>query len=172
MNSLTTNTASFYRATVLVVAASLGACGEDNGVDYCKNHYVFHSDHLDSLANLTIILSDTGDLEGNLSMPEVVFGEISESDTSSILGDPDNTFTLQTESPCTVSVKSISPTADGINASFEASCGPDNKVGRIDVALFDHITALEEVVVSITTPATNKRFGISRQCDGPIFRLD
>ncbi len=67
---------------------------------------------------------------------------------------------------------SIFPTAEGREVNFEASCGLDNKIGQINVVLFDQLEALEEVVVSVTTPATSKRFGISRQCDGPIFRLD
>jgi hypothetical protein len=69
-------------------------------------------------------------------------------------------------------VESISPTGEGREVNFAASCGLDNKIGQIDVVLFDHLEAIEEVVVSVATPATSKRFGISRQCDGPIFRLD
>ena len=157
---------------LLVVAATMGACSEDNGVDYCKNHYQFHADHLDSLARLTINISAVGVLDGKLSMPDEVSGELSDFEVSSILGDPGSTFTLNTEVPCDVAIESISPTVEGVDVMFEADCGPDNKIGQIDVALFDHITALEEVVVTITTPATSKRFGISRQCDKPIFRLD
>jgi len=157
---------------LLLVAAALGACGEDNGVDYCKNHYTHHSDHQDSAARLTIRLSEAGDLDGKLLIPDIVFREIADADVSLILGNPGNTFSLQAEIPCEVGVESISPTAEGLEANFEASCGLDNKIGQIDVVLFDHLEALEEVVVSVTTPATSKRFGISRQCDGPIFRLD
>jgi hypothetical protein len=158
--------------SLLLVAASLGACGEDNGVDYCKNHYAYHSDHQDSVASLTIKLSEAGDLDGKLAMPDIVIREIADADVSLILGDVKNTFALQTETPCEVRVESISPTAEGLEANFKASCGLDNKIGQIDVVLFDHLEALEEVVVSVTTPATSKRFGISRQCDGPIFRLE
>jgi hypothetical protein len=161
---LRTNTAAIRLATLLVAAATLNACGQDNGVDYCKNHYAYHSDHLDSLATLTIKLSDVGALDGKLSIPIT--------DVEAILADPNKTFSLQTEVPCEVTVEGISPTSEGVDVEFVANCGPDNKIGQIDVALFDHVAALEEVVVSITTSATNKRFGISRQCDSPIFRLD
>jgi hypothetical protein len=154
------------------VAVLLGACGEDNGVDYCENHYKYHSDHPDSLTRLTIKLSEAGDLHGKLSIPDGVYRQITDVDFMRILGDANNTFSLQTASPCEVTVMSISPTVEGREVIFEASCGPNNKIGQINVVLFDHLEAIEEVVVSVTTPATSKRFGISRQCDGPIFRLD
>jgi len=159
-------------AILICATLSLGACGEDNGVDYCDNHYEFHSEHLDTLASLTVTLSDVGDLYGKLSMPDVAFRGIADADITMILGDARNTFSLQSEVPCELLVESISPTMEGLEANFEAKCGPGNKIGQIDVALFDHMSALEEIVVSVTTPATSKRFGISRQCDGPIFRLD
>jgi hypothetical protein len=37
--------------------------------------------------------------------------------------------------------------------------------------LFDIISELEEVEAHFTTPVTQKRFAISRQCDSAIFRL-
>jgi len=157
---------------VLLMAALLGACGEDNGVDYCKNHYAYHSDHLASLGNLTIELSDAGDLDGNLSLPDVVLHGMADDDVSRIFAGAENTFTLQTEATCEVGVQRFARTAEGLEATFEANCGPDQKIGQISVALFDHLEALEELVVAVTTPATSKRFGISRQCDGPIFRLE
>jgi len=157
---------------LLLVAASLGACGKDDGADYCKNHYAYHTNHQDSLARLTIKLSEAGDLEGKLSIPDIVLRALTDADFLQILGDARNTFALQTDTPCEVKVERISPTAEGREVNFEASCGPDNKIGQIDIALFDHLAALEEVVVTVTTPATSKRFAISRQCDGPIFRLD
>jgi hypothetical protein len=157
---------------LILLAALLGACGEDNGVDYCKNHYAYHSDHQATLANLTIMLSAAGELSGHLVTPDAVHRELSDASINRIFGNAKNTFAVQSASPCEVTVASTSPTADGLETIFTASCGPDNKIGQIDVALFDHLDALEEVVVSVTTPATSKRFGISRQCDGPIFRLD
>jgi hypothetical protein len=161
---LRTKTAAIRFSALLVVAATVSGCGQDNGTDFCMNHYAYHSDHLDSVASLTIKLSDVGVLDGKLSIPNF--------DDSGMLGDPNKAFSLQTEVPCELEVASISAAGEGIDVTYLANCGPDNQVGQIDVMLFDHIAALEEVVVSITTSATSKRFGISRQCDGPIFRLD
>lgn len=56
--------------------------------------------------------------------------------------------------------------------NFSANCGQGNKLSQIDVALFDHLPDLEKAVVVVTTAATTKRFGINRQCDKPISRLN
>jgi hypothetical protein len=156
----------------MVAAASLGACEKGDSGDYCKNHYEYHSDHLDTVASLTIDLSELGDLDGSLMMPNSVFGDMAVSDIEALLTNAKQTFTLQSETPCTVSVTDIISTAGDFKVNYAANCGPDNKLKKIHITLFDHLSELEEVVTSVTTPATAKRFGISRQCNGPIFRLD
>lgn len=159
-------------AVLLVAATSLISCTKNEEVDYCDNHYEFHADHLDTSATLTIDISKSGDLDGSLTVPYSNFGDETEANIRLLLGDPNNIFTLQTESACDVSVTGVSSSGYGLETKLFASCGSDNKLEQVNVALFDHMAALEEVVVSVTTPATNKRFGISRLCDGPIFRLD
>ncbi len=129
-------------------------------------------DHLDTLATLNINVSESGDLNGNLTIPATNFGDETDADIRSLLDDPANIFTLQTEVPCAVSATVVSSSDDGLETTLVANCGSDNKLGQISVALFEHMAALEEIVVSVTTPATAKRFGISRQCADPIFRLD
>ena len=158
--------------TLVALAVSFSGCSKDDGVDYCKNHGVFHSDHLDTIATLAIRISDAGDLEGSLSIPQVAFGEETEPNLTSLLGDANNIFALETERPCAVSVTSIAVDGDSVEAQFAASCGADNKLRRVNVSLFENVGNLEEVVTSVTTSATSKRFAISRQCDRPIFRLD
>jgi hypothetical protein len=152
--------------------ASLVACNKNEEVDYCGNHYEFHANHLDASATLTIDISESGDLDGSLMIPDINYGDETEASIRFLLDDPDKIFTLQTETPCAVSVTGVSSSGEGLETKLVASCGPDNKLGQINVALFEHMPNLEELVVSVTTPATTKRFGISRQCDGPIFRLD
>lgn len=149
----------------------MGACSGEDGADYCKNHHLFHPDHLDSIAALTIELSENGDLSGHLTIPRVVVGSLPEADVKQLLGDPARSFTLQSDTACALSLAGISVTADSYDANYAANCGLDNQIGKIDVALFDQLTDLDEIVVAVTTPATGKRFSISRQCDRPIFRL-
>ncbi len=159
-------------AIVLVTSITFAACTKNAEVDYCDNHYEFHADHLEASATLTIVISESGDLDGSLTVPDTNFGDETEANTRLLLDDPDKIFALQTEMSCAVSVTGLSSSGEGLETKLAASCGPDNRLRQINVALFEHMPALEEVVVSVTTPATTKRFGISRQCDGPIFRLD
>lgn len=156
----------------MVSLLSVGACSKGGGVDYCKNHNSFHADHLDALAKLTINLSDGGELEGSVSMPLAVFANMAESEVDDLFNDAENLFTLQAERSCTVSVVGLDRGATNIGARFKASCGGDNKLGRVAVSMFEHFRNLEEVETLVTTSATSKRFAISRQCDSPIFRLD
>ena len=101
-----------------------------------------------------------------------MFGEATVEAVDEMLSRSGNVLELQTASPCVVSVTNVLSTASGYTAKFSASCGPDNKLAQIDIPLFDHVENLEEIVVVVETSATSKRFGISRQCDAPIFRLD
>lgn len=172
MHKQRTLDATFRGAILVLVAVVVSACSKDVGVDFCQNHGAFHSDHLDSIARLSIEVSDTGHLEGGLSIPKTSFGEMRESDLIALLGVAENTFALQTERPCAVSVTYSAANAVGLEVEYSASCGADNKFGKINVSLFEHLKQLEEVETSVTTPATSKRFAISRQCDSPIFRLD
>lgn len=160
------------RVVLFLLAIAIVACTKDEGVDYCRNHGAFHAAHLSSIATLVLEVSDTGDLKGSLSIPRSTFGGVAESDLTALFGDAEKSFTLQSEHPCVVAVTDISMSAAGLEARFAASCGADNKLGKINVLLFGHLKQLEEVVASVTTSATSKRFGISRQCDSPIFRID
>lgn len=156
---------------LVAVATGLGACSGDDGADYCKNHYLFHPDHLDSIAKLNLEVSTDGDLGGRLTVPRVAVGDMPESDVRLLFGDPERSFALQSDASCTLSLTKFSAAPESYDANYAASCGPDNRLEKINVALFDHLPDLDEVVVSVTTPATGKHFGISRQCDNPIFRL-
>lgn len=48
----------------------------------------------------------------------------------------------------------------------------EDRLRQIDVSILDQIPGLDEIEVTMSTPATQKRFAISRQCESPIFRLD
>ena len=48
----------------------------------------------------------------------------------------------------------------------------DDRLRQIDVSIFEQFPDLDEIEVSMSTPVTQKRFAISRQCERPIFRLD
>ena len=161
------------RCTVLLtLVLALGACADSDGNDYCKNHYKIHADHVASLATLTLQISDSGEFKGRVRIPRAAFGDMSEERVGEVLGNAGNVFLLETDIPCLVAVDHVTPGAAGLDASYSAQCGSGNKLGRVDVALLNHISDINEVLASVTTPATQKRFEIGRQCDSPIFRLD
>ncbi len=163
-----TGNIAFLAAIIFV----LTACGESGSGDYCDNHYEFHASHIDSVVELSIELSEEGALGGRLLVPKSALDDTTLSGIETLLASTEKTFSLQSQVPCDISVTNLNWVNDILDVRYAASCGADNKIGKIDVTLFDHIDGLEEVVTSVTTPATAKRFGISRQCDAPIFRVD
>lgn len=162
-----------YRVWLLLPFFAVGVgCTKDDGVNYCKNHYTFHDQHRDSVASMNIKYSEAGELTGEVFVPLVTFGDAAGEAIDEMLSQSGNVLMLQTASPCAVTVAEVLSTDAGYTAKFSASCGADNKLAQIDVPLFDNVDKLDEVVVVVETSATSKRFGISRQCDAPIFRLD
>lgn len=157
--------------TVLFAALSLGACSSSDAGDYCKHHFEVHADHLESIASLNLFVSG-GDLSGELSIPGAALTGLAANEVDALFADAGNIFTVQSESECAVAVTASDRVSDAIGAHFEAHCGSDNKLGTIDITLFDHLAELDELEASVTTSATAKHFAISRQCDAPIFRLE
>lgn len=150
----------------------LGACTSDDGVDYCKNHYVFHPDHASSVARLSIEVSANGNVSGELRLQPSTASDLGDDDLRRLLQSPGRVFLLQSAEACEMNAGSIGEQDGDILVKYAAHCGEGNKLGQVDVALFDHLPGLDEIVVRVRTPAAAKRFAISRQCDHPIFRLD
>ena len=163
---------------VLAVLAMLSACTKDEDTDFCKNHYRFHTDHLNSVGRLIIDLSADGRLTSELSLPFASFSDVDAEPVEAfarveqLLSDPDRVYALQTERECgAAAVVDVQRDGVSINAHYESACGEDNKVGQLDVALFGEIPELAELEVEITTAAAGKHFVINRQCSAAIFRF-
>lgn len=151
-----------FRIALLVAFLCVGACSKSESNDYCINHYQFHDAHIDDIGRLTVDLTSDGMLSRRLELPYgIVDGEL-----------PDEIFGLQTEIECTTVDVAVDSSSGGLVAKFESRCGEGNRLRQLDVSIFDQIPALEEIEVMMTTPVTQKRFVISRQCSAPIFRLD
>lgn len=159
-------------AALAVAFVVTGACSGGKDADYCKNHYEFHPEHLASIATLNIDVAENGELDARLTVPRAVVGNGSDQNIRSMFADPGRSFTVQSDSACALALDDVRVDNGNLVASYGAQCGANNKLGAIDVALFDQLDDLGEVVVSVTTPATRKHFGISRQCDKPMFRLE
>ncbi len=147
---------------------ALAACSPEQAPEFCRNHALFHDEHLDSLASLNITMTKEGIIRSELSIPISVMAGV----PSELLEDSHEVYSLQTENECVTSSGTLEETHDSVAASYESNCGADNKIGQLDILLFETLPSLNEVEVTVTTPVTQKHFAINRQCDRAIFRLD
>ncbi len=147
---------------------ALAACAPEQAPEFCRNHALFHDEHLDSLASLNVTMTEEGIIRSELSIPISVMAEVS----SELLENSHKVYSLQTENECIASSVILNETDSSVAASYESNCGVDNKIGQLDILLFETLPALDEVEVTVTTPVTQKHFAINRQCDSAIFRLE
>ena len=147
---------------------SLAACAPERAPEFCRNHALFHDEHLDSLASLNVTMTEEGIIRSELSIPRSVMAGV----PSVLLEESRNVYLLQTENECAKPSVILNETDNSVTASYESNCGADNKIGQLDILLFETLPSLNEVEVTVTTPVTQKHFAINRQCDRAIFRLD
>ena len=147
---------------------ALAACAPEQAPEFCRNHALFHDEHLDSLASLDVVMSEEGIIRSELSIPISVMAGM----PSELLEDSHEVYSLQTENECVASSVIIDEAQMSVTAIYESNCGADNEIGQIDILLFETLPALDEVEVTVTTPVTQKRFVINRQCDSAIFRFE
>jgi hypothetical protein len=154
-------------AALLLGLLGLAGCGTENVPEFCVNHGPFHEQHDDALGSLTITMNTDGRLLSKLRVPMAAAG----ADASAFLGDVSKVYTLQTASECAPATAEVGVQGSVLVASYETSCGASNKLGQLDVHLFDSLPSLEEIEVLITSPVAEKHFAINRQCQNAIFRL-
>lgn len=156
----------------------LGACTTDDATDFCKNHYRFHADHLNSIGKLAINLTADGRLLTDLSLPFASFSDLQAEPVEAfagveqLLAEPNRVYDLETDRECgATNVLDVWRDGVSMNARYESSCGEGNKVGQLNIALFDEVPQIAELEVEIATRAVSKHFVINRQCSAPIFRF-
>ena len=141
-----------------LVLAGITGCVQKDEPDFCKNHYDFHAEHADRSAQLSITMSENGDIHSELEVPGAALQK-----TASTVSDVANAYALETAQECTPAEAATVPGPDMLRATYTSACGADNKIGQINVLLFESLPELEEVVVDVTTPATQKHFAIHGQ---------
>ncbi len=147
---------------------ALAACAPEKAPEFCRNHALFHDEHLDSLASLNVTMTEEGIIRSELSIPISAMAGV----PSELLEDSHEVYSLQTENECTADSVILNEKHDSVAASYESNCGVDNKIGQLDILLFEILPALDEVEVTITTPVTQKHFVINRHCSSAIFRIE
>lgn len=172
MNNKTYLFQKWIQRTVYTLSCLLlTACVQDEGNDFCINHYFFHDEHRDTTAALVLSWSDTGELRSEITVPKALFNN-GIAELKRVLALPQNVYSLQSDQACRQVDVSISQNAEAITAVYTSQCGNDNRLRQLDVVLLDRVAEIDEVVVVMTTPATSKRFVINRRCEQAIFRID
>lgn len=160
-----------YGLLLLTGIVLLAGCKKQERSDHCKNHYLFHADHLESVATLDVDLDPGGLVEAKLNIPMLVFDAGGDS-AATDLRQNDTAIELKTEHACEAGNWDVQSNSETMQATFQSRCGENNSLDQVNVNLLDIIPGLDEIVVTVTTPATSKHFAISRQCSSAIFRID
>ena len=154
---------------VPLTCLAMAACSAEKAPDFCRNHALFHAEHAASTVSLSVTMTVDGKIESEFRLPISTFGQDA---TMALLQDANNVYTLQTAAACTAAEAALRTLQDSIVATYSSECGADNKLGQIDILLFESLPELNEVDVSVITPATQKHFAINRQCENAIFRVE
>lgn len=152
-----------------IAALALSACSESDAPDTCQNHPLFHAEHADSNAILNVTMSDDGRVDSEIQLPLPNFGADS---TATILMDASKVYALQTDTKCSTTDVDVRRTEALTIGAYTSNCGAANKLSQVSVLLFESLPELNEVEVTINTPATQKHFVINRQCENAIFRIE
>ncbi len=155
-----------------VMLALLAGCRQDEGFDYCKNHYQVHADHADSIGHLQADLDAEGQLVVTLRLPASALAGGSDSTLlAEMLQGPERVYRVDSSQPCSAPTVRVLEAERGVAVEYHSDCGRGNRISQVDVDLFELLDGLEEVEVHVNTPATSKHFAISRLCERAIFRL-
>lgn len=154
---------------ILLAGMMLSACVRDDAPDFCGDHALFHAEHQADSAQLVVEMFADGRIRSEVQMVYSIAGE---EKTVTTLGDVTNVLRLETSSECSAATVEVVSSAGMVGASYSSECGADNKLGQVNVLLFDAFPEVDEVVVHVTTPVTEKHFAIHRQCTSAIFRLE
>ncbi|HNP34780.1 MAG TPA: hypothetical protein PKK10_02900 [Woeseiaceae bacterium] len=151
--------------------AGLSACTTDDKTDYCKNHYVYHQQHRDAIASLDITLLDDGIMQSEMQVPRDSLLRFAGTASLDTLSDSDAVFQVNTDTQCAPGESTVDNSGERLVLTYKTVCGAGNRITAVNVTVFDLLPDLDEMLVSVSTTATEKTFAISRQCPNPIFRL-
>ena len=157
------------RLVFLAILAT--SCAQEQGGGFCQDHHQVHTSHADSAGQLQIDIDRDNSIKGMLSLPAAGFDEDMNLDIGTRLARPGQLILIEGGGVC--GEIEIDPPDSGatLTTQFTLDCDPAVQIKQVDVMLLESIPEIDEIVVSVSTPATSKRFAISRHCDAPIFRL-
>ncbi len=158
---------------ILVFCVFVGACAEPED-DYCRDHFLFHEQHRAVTGTFEVHIDEDGRLTAELQQPVAAFPADGNGLAVFVdaLAHADNVYSAGSTGQCSTTSESVIERGDFVTGSYESQCNTENILKEVDVSIFDFADDLDEIVVTITTPATSKHFAISRQCSSAMFRLE
>lgn len=157
---------------ILVFCVVVVACAEQED-DYCRDHFLFHEQHRAVTGTFEVRIDEDGRLTAELLQPVAAFPADGKGLAVFVdaLAHAENVYSAGSSGQCSTTSESVIERDNLVTASYESRCNTENILKEVDVSIFDFADDLDEIVVTITTPATSKHFAISRQCSAAIFRL-
>lgn len=157
------------RLSVSLASLCLAACVAKDEPEFCRDHALFHAEHAATTVDASVTMAVDGSIVSEFRLPVGTFGV---EPTMHVLQDADNVFSLQTAAECAAANVTLESSQESIIATYVSDCGAGNRLEQIDVLLFDSLVILDEVEVTVVTPATRKHFAIHRKCDSALFRFE
>ena len=160
--------------TILAFCTAIVACTDNKADDYCRDHHIYHEEHRAETGTLDVQVNEDGQLTAELMQPSLVF-ESGDGRLATFIGaleTADNVYSAGATGQCSHTSASVTERDGTIFASYKSQCNTDDTLKKVDVSIFDLADEIDEIVVTVVTPATSKHFAISRQCSAAIFRLE
>lgn len=153
-----------WGAPLLALLFGAGCAKEaDNG--FCATHGPDHWQHRDEVAGLTVRYGADGALEGRLSLPAEDAGPAA----AGVLASAEEVFT--TDANCVAEEQSVTREGGRLLGEYRLRCTGEAPLAALSVPLFDQLPELEELEVTMTTPAVTKHFLVHRRCERALFNI-
>ncbi len=149
------------RLWVVALVIVLSACGRQADEGFCATHGQSHWQHRDQQPSLVVGYEQSGRLAVALALPT------SESNHSSVVSAAD---ILALPAHCKAGELKPETQGEQTLLRFDADCG-EELPAQLSVPLLQNAPELDEVEVSMTTPAVHKHFVVHRDCERAIFNL-
>ncbi|GAB3291796.1 hypothetical protein GCM10027297_38080 [Parahaliea aestuarii] len=146
---------------MLLGLALLGGCGREVDKSFCALHGSEHWQHREQQAQLLIDYAESGDMAVQLTLP----GELA----AVPLASPGDILALPEH--CEAGALLRESEAGMQVFRFGARCG-DVLPESLSVSLLGERLEVQEIEVSMSTPAVRKHFVVHRDCERAMFNID
>lgn len=150
----------------VLLGGLLSGCTREMSTDFCASHGAGHRQHREQQAQLQIDYTESGVVDVQLSLPRPL-SQLQVERPEAILALP---------AQCAVgeltreAAREEWARNEATTLRFQAQCG-EVKPDSLSVPLLQDNVELQEVEVSMTTPAVRKHFVVHQDCERALFNL-